>query len=89
MSEQTPVIAYESVSSLVRFPTTLPRVILEQSENAYLLGFAPLLAFVLAFPLVFGGNPQVEFLPLMMTSVYCALGLVWAFIRLGTIYLRQ
>lgn len=89
MSEQTPVIAYELVSSLVRFPTTLPRVILEQLEYAYLLGFAPLLAFVLAFPLAFGGNPQVEFLPLMITSVYCALGLVWAFIRLGTIYLRQ
>jgi len=71
------------------FPTTLPFVILEQLENAYLLGFAPLLAFTLAFPLFFGGNPQVEFLPLMMTSVYCALGLVWAFIRLGTIYLRQ
>ncbi|KAF8450399.1 glucosyltransferase [Boletus edulis BED1] len=71
------------------FPTTFTWVILEQLENSYLLGFAPLLAFILAFPLVFGGNSQVEFLPLMMTSVYCALGLVWAFIRLGTIYLRQ
>ncbi|KAN0097341.1 glycosyltransferase family 57 protein [Tylopilus felleus] len=71
------------------FPTTLHLVILEQTENVYLLGFAPLLAFVLAFPLLFGGNHQVEFLPLMLTSVYCALGLVWAFIRLGTIYLKQ
>jgi len=74
---------------IYEFPTTLPWVIVEQLENAYLLGFAPLLAFTLAFPLVFGGNSQVEFLALMMTSVYCALGLVWAFIRLGTIYLRQ
>lgn len=88
-SERTHVIAFGFFSSFVRFPTTLPWVILEQLENAYLLGFAPLLAFVLAFPLVFGGNSQVEFLPLMMTSVYCALGLVWGFIRLGTIYLRQ
>lgn len=89
MSERVHAISYEFFSSLVRFPTTIPRGILEQLENAYLLGFAPLLAFILAFPLVFNTNSQVEFLPLMMTSVYCALGLVWAFIRLGTIYLRQ
>lgn len=89
MSERTHVITCEVFLSLVRFPTTLPWVILEQLENAYLLGFSPLLGFILAFPLVFGGDSQVEFLPLMMTSVYCALGLVWAFIRLGMIYLRQ
>ena len=89
MSERNHVITDGLFSSLVRFPTTLPCVILEQLENAYLLGFAPLLGFTLAFPLFFDGNSQVEFLPLMMTSVYCALGLVWAFIRLSTIYLRQ
>ncbi|KAI0347392.1 glycosyltransferase family 57 protein [Trametopsis cervina] len=31
----------------------------------------------------------MEFLPLMLTSVYCAIGLVWAFIRLSVIYLKQ
>ena len=31
----------------------------------------------------------MEFLPLMATSVYCAVGLVWAFMRLSLIYLRQ
>jgi alpha-1,3-glucosyltransferase len=30
----------------------------------------------------------MEFLPLMTTSVYCAIGLVWSFIRLAHIYLR-
>lgn len=30
----------------------------------------------------------LEFLPLMMTSVYCAVGLVWSFLRLAYIYLR-
>lgn len=89
MSEPTHVSVHGFLSGLFRFPTTLHLVILEQTENVYLLGFAPLLAFVLAFPLLFGGNHQVEFLPLMLTSVYCALGLVWAFIRLGTIYLKQ
>ncbi|OSD04349.1 glycosyltransferase family 57 protein [Trametes coccinea BRFM310] len=29
----------------------------------------------------------MEFLPLMLTSVYCAVGLVWAFVRLSVIYL--
>ena len=31
----------------------------------------------------------LEFLPLMLTSVYCAVGLVWAFLRLSVIYIRQ
>ena len=30
----------------------------------------------------------MEFLPLMITSVYCAIGLTWAFLRLSFIYLR-
>jgi len=35
------------------------------------------------------GASPLEFLPLMLTSVYCAVGLVWAFLRLSVIYLRQ
>ncbi|KAH9938562.1 glucosyltransferase [Fomitopsis serialis] len=35
------------------------------------------------------GDKALEFLPLMLTSVYCAVGLVWAFLRLSVIYLRQ
>ncbi|PPQ77384.1 hypothetical protein CVT25_010966 [Psilocybe cyanescens] len=31
----------------------------------------------------------MEFLPLMMTSIYCAIGLVWSFLRLGFIYLQE
>lgn len=30
-----------------------------------------------------------EFLPLMLTSVYCAAGLCWSFARLSVLYLRQ
>ncbi|KAI9000909.1 glycosyltransferase family 57 protein [Trametes punicea] len=33
------------------------------------------------------GISAMEFLPLMLTSVYCAIGLVWAFVRLSFIYL--
>lgn len=37
-----------------------------------------------------GGSLQaMEFLPLMATSVYCAVGLVWSFMRLGFIYLNE
>ncbi|KJA29945.1 glycosyltransferase family 57 protein [Hypholoma sublateritium FD-334 SS-4] len=31
----------------------------------------------------------MEFLPLMATSIYCAVGLVWSFLRLGFIYLHE
>jgi len=36
-----------------------------------------------------GGLSDLEFLPLMLTSVYCAVGLIWAFLRLSVIYLRE
>jgi len=32
---------------------------------------------------------NLEFLPLMLTSVYCAVGLVWAFLRLSVLYLME
>ncbi|OCH90715.1 glucosyltransferase [Obba rivulosa] len=35
------------------------------------------------------GAGALEFLPLMLTSIYCAVGLVWAFIRLSALYIRQ
>lgn len=34
------------------------------------------------------GAASMEFLPLMLTSVYCAVGLTWAFMRLSVLYLR-
>lgn len=32
---------------------------------------------------------SMEFLPLMLTSVYCAVGSTWAFLRLSVFYLRD
>lgn len=31
---------------------------------------------------------SMEFLPLMLTSVYCSVGLLWAFLRLSALYLK-
>ena len=70
-----------------RFPTSLPFVILDTIEKGYVAGFAVLQLFTTLFPLWAGKSS--EFLPLMLTSIYCAIGLVWAFIRLSVLYLRQ
>jgi alpha-1,3-glucosyltransferase len=35
------------------------------------------------------GVAAMEFLPLMLTSVYCAVGLVWGFCRLMFVYLKE
>ncbi|KAG5718760.1 Ribonucleoside-diphosphate reductase small chain [Termitomyces sp. T112] len=34
-------------------------------------------------------SAEMEFLPLMLTSVYCAIGLIWGFLRLMFIYLHE
>ncbi|KAI0082582.1 glucosyltransferase [Panus rudis PR-1116 ss-1] len=113
------ILVFEPINRRVyEFPKSLPFVILDVTEKAYMGGFALLQVFVSLFPLFTAscsssgsstrnvtscaGNfckagssiseqaaSGMEFLPLMLTSVYCAIGLVWAFIRLSMIYLRQ
>ncbi|KAG6335532.1 hypothetical protein ID866_3562 [Astraeus odoratus] len=72
-----------------RFPTSSPLVLVEQLENAYLAGFVLLQVFVMTISITADENSAVQFLPLMITSVYCAMGLVWAFIRLSVLYLSR
>ncbi|KAI0049641.1 glycosyltransferase family 57 protein [Auriscalpium vulgare] len=79
---------------LYEFPRSLPAVILGFAEDAYLSGFVALQAFVIFFPVAVSrlsddGGEKWEFLPLMMTSLYCAVGLVWAYARLATLYLTH
>ncbi|KZP12141.1 glycosyltransferase family 57 protein [Athelia psychrophila] len=97
------------------FPTTVPLVMIDFAEKAYLAGFPLLQLFVTLFPILTkhsntahaspaceipfvcpepetpasSGLSELEFLPLMLTSVYCAVGLVWAFLRLSYLYLRE
>jgi hypothetical protein len=35
------------------------------------------------------GSGSMEFLPLMLISLYCAVGIVWAWLRLSYAYLRR
>lgn len=72
---------------LCSFPRSLAFVILDVLERLYIAGFVPLHLIVTLLPYTLG--PSKEFLPLLLTSVYCAVGLVWAFIRLSVIYLRS
>ncbi|KAI0375747.1 glycosyltransferase family 57 protein [Pilatotrama ljubarskyi] len=78
-----------------QFPQGVLAVTIDGLESLYLAGFVPLHLFVTIFPVVTkrrsseAGQSALEFLPLMLTSVYCAVGLVWAFVRLSVIYIRR
>ncbi|TFY83828.1 hypothetical protein EWM64_g197 [Hericium alpestre] len=81
---------------IFEFPRSLFGVILNALEFAYLAGFVLLQLFVVLFPAWLGakgGSKEDEekwaFLPLMLTSIYCAIGLVWAYIRLSVLYLKM
>ncbi|CCM04819.1 uncharacterized protein FIBRA_07012 [Fibroporia radiculosa] len=62
------------------FPRSLPFVIIDSLEKLYVAGFVLLQLCVSLFPVFDGQQSEaLKFLPLMLTSVYCATGLVWAF----------
>ncbi|KAF5333253.1 hypothetical protein D9611_002180 [Ephemerocybe angulata] len=82
------------------YPKSAIYVVIDLGERAYLAGFIPLLAFVTLMSLRSHRNSSpsngkdttssnLEFLPLMVTSVYCSIGLIWAYLRLGFIYLFE
>ncbi|KAL0582036.1 glycosyl transferase [Marasmius crinis-equi] len=90
------IFTYFPISKRVyEFPKSFSYVILDIVERIYLGGFILLQAFVVLFPLAVswwkGGaaSADTEFLPLMLTSVYCAVGLVWAYIRLIYVYVHD
>ena len=76
-------------TSISRFPRSAPGVILNWLEMTYLCGFYVLVPITMLFPAFTGGSEAWAFFPLMLTSVYCAIGLVWAYIRLGYLYLMS
>jgi len=78
---------------LYEFPRSLPAVIVGLMETTYLWGFLLLEAAVTFCPMlakVFTQNPERwEFVPLMLTSLYCAVGLIWAYVRLSFLYITS
>jgi alpha-1,3-glucosyltransferase len=56
--------------------------VIDLLEKLYLGGFIVLLAFVTL-------TSKMDFLPLMATSIYCSIGTIWSFLRLGFIYLFE
>lgn len=63
-----------------------------QLEQVYLAGFVLLQLYVsVGHELLFPPTEQggMEFLPLMLTSVYCAGGISWAWLRLSWVYMRN
>ncbi|KAF9263510.1 glycosyltransferase family 57 protein [Marasmius fiardii PR-910] len=98
------IFTYLPISKRVyEFPKSFSYVLLDIIEKIYLVGFIFLQLFVALFPLAVswwkGSNVDsetrnsstagMEFLPLMATSVYCAIGLVWAYIRLIFVYVHD
>lgn len=59
------------------------------AERLYLFGFVGLQLFLSYWYLSRGSSEEMQFLPLMVTSVYCAVGQVWGFLRLLYIYLSD
>jgi len=78
---------------LYEFPRSLPAVIVGSLETMYLWGFLLLELMVTLCPVVASAvarEPEKwEFLPLMLTSLYCALGLIWAYARLSFLYITS
>ncbi|KAI9466819.1 glycosyltransferase family 57 protein [Lactarius psammicola] len=78
---------------LYEFPRSLPAVIVGLLETAYLWGFLFLEIVVTFCPMltkVVTQNPERwEFLPLMLISLYCAIGLMWAYARLSFLYITS
>jgi len=78
---------------LYEFPRSLPAVIVGSLETMYLWGFLLLEIMVTLCPVIAKsigqGSEKLEFLPLMLTSLYCALGLIWAYARLSFLYITS
>jgi alpha-1,3-glucosyltransferase len=87
--------------NLRRFPQSVSATVLDLIEKLYLCGFLPLQLFVTFWPTFVerfnggcieedchGQENRLEFLPLMATSLYCAVGIIWAYCRLLFLYIR-
>ncbi|KAF8895921.1 glycosyltransferase family 57 protein [Mucidula mucida] len=83
-------LVYQPLSRRVyELPRSLYYVVLDIVERLYLVGFIVLQLFLSYWYISRGSGEQMQFLPLMITSVYCAIGQIWGFIRLLYIYIND
>ncbi|ORY89260.1 family 57 glycosyltransferase [Leucosporidium creatinivorum] len=86
-------VVFPSLRKVVPLPN-LFSMLVDYAETFYLYGFIALQLYVgvvheWIFPSPEVIKPSMEFLPLMLTSLYCALGVVWAWLRLSWVYLSK
>jgi alpha-1,3-glucosyltransferase len=91
---------FSIIALLYRYPRTLICVVMDMLEKLYLAGFPVMFAATILFPVYMSrrsqaangdgdGSSKMDFLPLMVTSVYCAIGIVWGYLRLLFVYLNE
>lgn len=66
---------------------TLP--LLNIFESVYLIGLIPIFLYVNFLHRLIGLDVKLQFLPLMITSVYCSLGVIYCWIKYYVIFLTK
>lgn len=72
------LFALFSLKRIYQNPNTIP--FLHSLEFVYLIGFVPLELYCSLLHYVFGLDAHFKFLPLMITSVYCSLGVLYVWL---------
>ncbi|KAG8222357.1 hypothetical protein J437_LFUL015953 [Ladona fulva] len=74
--------AYISLSNLFHIPRKLSMVpFLSRVESLYLMGLLPLFLYENIFQSSLGFDKRYPFLPLMLTSAYCAIGITYCWLK--------
>ncbi|XP_071121179.1 dolichyl pyrophosphate Glc1Man9GlcNAc2 alpha-1,3-glucosyltransferase-like [Mytilus edulis] len=76
------VYSFYSLGNIYRIPWTLTQLPLCSTlETLYLLGIVPLEIYNSIIHPVLGLDQRLPFIPLMLTSVYCAIGIMYCWIK--------
>lgn len=84
------IYAFQSLSSLCPLligKCTLP--LLNYGESLYVLGLIPLFIYDNVIHNGLGLNKSLPFLPLMLTSVYCSVGVIYCWLRYYVYFIRK